>query len=116
MYEDAEFSEEILRAIEIMASFNPSSRMKAKLLDEYAFDQLQSLVYISKDEKDMMDMDDKKKFADLLIKTSAAMSKFIQNSESGYGVKIKERVKKEKFELKASVADVIETVEPKETE
>ena len=52
IYENADFPEEIVEAIDVMASFNPSFRMRAKLLNEHNFERLQSLTYISREEEE----------------------------------------------------------------
>lgn len=110
IYEENNLPDEIVEAIEVMSSFNPSFRMRAKLLNEHNFDVLQSLVYISQEEQLAMDLDDKKKYADLIVKTTSALSSMIVNMETGYGVKVKKE-SEEKFELKAGISDVIERVE-----
>ncbi len=111
IYEECKFTSDIVDAIAIMSSFNPDFRMRAKLLNEYNFDMLQSLVYIGDEIRAAMDIEERKKFADLLIKTSQALHSIVTNMESGYGVKIKKE-KEEEFTLKASVEDIIDRVEP----
>lgn len=111
MHDEGLLPEEIIEAIEVMASFNPSFRMRAKLLTEHNFNMIQSLVYIPEVERAAMDLEDKKKYADLILKTTAAVDNMIGNMESGYGVKLK-KAAKEKFELKATVSDIIDSAEP----
>ena len=110
MYEDLNFPQEILEAIDVMASFNPSFRMRARLLNEHNFEQLQSLVYLSREEKLVMDLEDKKKYSELLIKTSNALPSMIQSMEVGYGVRLKKE-KEDEWKLKAGVSDIIDRVE-----
>ncbi len=110
MYEEAEFDQDILEAIAVMASFNPSFRMRARLLNEHNFEQIQSLVYLSHADKSAMDLDDKKKHSDLLINTSKALPSMIQSMEVGYGVKVKKE-KEEEWTLKSSVEEIIERVD-----
>ena len=110
MYVDREFPDNIVEAIMVMANFNPSFRMRAKMLNEHNFNILQSLSYISEEERMTWDIDEKKKCAELIVKTTSALASMIVNMESGYGVKIKKEVKA-KFELKANITDVIDRVE-----
>lgn len=111
IYNEAEFPQEILEAIDVMSSFNPSFRMRAKLLNEHNFEQLQALVYLSEEEKGAMDLDDKKKYSELLIKTSNALPSMIQAMETGYGVKVKKE-KKEEWSLKTKgITEVVDRVE-----
>lgn len=110
IYEECEIPQDIVEAIDVMARFNPSFRMRAKLLNEHAFEELQSLTYLTNEEKMSQDLDDKNKFASLLIKTSNALPGMIHAMETGYGVRIKES-KEKQFELQADIEDVIERVE-----
>ncbi len=110
IYEKSLMPEDIVAAISVMSKFNPDFRMRAKMLNEYNFDQLQSLVYLDSDVKKAFDIEDRKKYAELLIKTSDALQKMVTNMESSYGVKIK-REKQREFEILASVEDIIERVE-----
>ncbi len=107
IYEKQELPKEIVDAIHVMASFNPDFRMRAKLLNEYSFDMLQSLVFI---DEPIVDLEDRKKYADLLIKTTAALQTMVTNMESGFGVKVKKEKEKE-FAILAKVDDIIDRVE-----
>jgi|32_taG_2_1085360.scaffolds.fasta_scaffold21246_4 hypothetical protein len=110
MYNDHDLPDEIVEAIDAMSSFNPSFRMRAKLLNEHNFEVLQSLSYISDEEMVAMDLDEKNKLAKLVVMTSSALPKMIEAAESGYGIRVKKEVK-EKFELKANISDVIDRIE-----
>lgn len=112
MYTEFKIPSDIVDAISVMASFNPDFRMRAKMLNEYNFDKLQSLVYLDEKIMQSLDLDDRKKYAELLIKTSAALGDMIVNLESGFGVKVKKE-KQEEWSLKANVEGIIDIVEPK---
>jgi hypothetical protein len=111
MYNEMDIPEDIVEACQVMASFNPSFRMRAKLLTEHSFSMLQSLVFLSKQELATMDLDDKKKYADLIVKANSALGDMILNMETGYGVKVKKE-KSKKWEMKAHVSDIIDSAEP----
>ena len=78
----------ITNAIQRMAVFSPSHRLRAKLGSEYIFEELLDMIYLTPEEKTMMkvDADLKKKHADLLIKVNSELPGIIQTIESGYGV------------------------------
>ena len=99
--------ENIVDAIKVMASFNPDFRMRAKLLNEYSFDMLQSLIYT---QSPITDIEDKKKQAELLIKVTSALESMVFNMESSFGVKVK-REKAKEHEILANVNDIIDRVE-----
>ena len=86
-----EFSPEILAAIERMTHFQTENRLKAMLLADYTFQQLQRLIYIDESEMKLMDMEEKKKYSDLLMKVQKELPSVIKNLESGFGVKVNER-------------------------
>jgi len=97
--------EEIIKAIYKMNTFSPSYRLKAKLMAEYIFEALNELIVISPTEKAQMDIDDKKKYADLAIKVSSELSGMVERIESGYGVKTIER--KTKKEIQVKINDIM---------
>ena len=103
---DGEIPENILTAIERMASFNPSTRLQAKFNVEYIFDKMQKLILISDDEMKAMDGDEKKKYADLIIKVSSEMSSMVELLERGFGVKTRETKKATTVEI--SVGEVMD--------
>lgn len=110
IYNGGELPSDIVEAINVMASFNPSFRMRAKMLNEYNFEMLQSLSYLSEIDRAAMDIDDKKKYADLLKTTTSIIPTMIQNMETGFGVKVKKE-KEETFTLKANISELVERVE-----
>lgn len=85
---EGNFSEDIVRGIERMTIFNPENRLKAMLISDYTFNQLQQLIYVDDKVLKMMDFDEKKKYSDLLIKVQSSLPDIIKNLESGFGVKV----------------------------
>jgi hypothetical protein len=82
--------QDILNGISRMSSFSPTYRLRAKWMNEYVFDQLNSLVVLDPmaEAEIKSDPDAKKKYADLAIKISSEMPELVQRMESGYGVKL----------------------------
>jgi len=88
--------DEILKAIYKMNTFDPSYRLKAKLINEYIFDTLNQLIVVDATTLAAMDVDDKKKYADLSIKVSSELQGMIDRIEGSYGIKtINRKTKKE---------------------
>lgn len=83
--------------IERMSWFNPESRLRAKLFTQYIFDTLNEMIVVDNATMKMMDMDDKKKYADLLIKVSSELPDMVKKLEEGYGVKVKSNVTKKEI-------------------
>jgi hypothetical protein len=85
----------LLDGIAKMGSFNPSYRLRAKWMNEYVFDKLNSLVVLDDMAEIAMnvDPDQKKKYADLAIKISSEMPDLVSRMESGYGVKLEKNTK-----------------------
>lgn len=97
--------EEILKAIYKMNTFSPSRRLRAKLMAEYIFDTLSELVVVSPSDMRLMDVDDKKKYADLAIKVSSELGGMVERIESAYGVKTIDR--KTKKEIQININDLM---------
>lgn len=103
--DESEIPEEIMRGIFKMNTFNPSYRLKAKLMAEYIFETLNELIVVSPSEIAGMDVDDKKKYADLAIKISSELGGMVERIESSYGVKVVDRKTKE--EIQVNINDVM---------
>lgn len=86
-----DWSEEVKRGVDRMTTFTPENRLKAMLISDYTFSQLQKLIYIDEANLMVMDFDEKKKYADLLIKVQSELPHIVKNLESGFGVKTTER-------------------------
>lgn len=92
--------EDILKGIYKMNTFSPSHRLKAKLMAEYIFEALNELIVVSPTEMQAMDIDDKKKYADLAIKVSSELNGMVERIESSYGVKTIDRKNKKQIQVK----------------
>ena len=88
-----------------MNTFDPSYRLKAKLMAEYIFEALNELVVVDPNEMAMMDVDDKKKYADLVIKVSSELNGMVERIESSYGVKTVDRQTKK--EIQVNINDIM---------
>jgi hypothetical protein len=104
MMENGTIPEKLKKGISRMASFRPSVRLRAKLMDEYMFDQLNGLIHVSEEDKRAMDTDEKKKYADLLIKVSSELPSLVTRMESGYGINVSDE--NEDVDVKANITDV----------
>lgn len=87
---DGEIPQEIITGIDRMSKFSLSHRLKAKFMDEYIFDKLNSLTYLDQVAETAMKADPamKKQYADLVLKISAEMPELVERIETGYGVKL----------------------------
>jgi hypothetical protein len=90
-----ELPEYLEAVVKKMTSFDITHRLRAKFMDEYVFNQLESLAQLSDADRKVMDTDDKKKYAELAIKISSEMPNLIARMESGYGLKNDKTVVKE---------------------
>lgn len=108
-YAKGNVPDEIKAAITKMASFIPSVRLKAKLMQEYIFDKMQTIIIVSDQDMDEMDADEKKKYADLALKISSELNNVVDRMESGYGIKVKEKSNK-KSEVKRTISDIIDKI------
>lgn len=84
----------IIKGIVKMESYNPELRLKAKLLSQYMFDSLNDMVVLSKTQMEAMDIDEKKKYADLIVKIHSELPDMVSRLETSYGIKTIERATK----------------------
>lgn len=96
----------ILTGIKKMNSFNPEFRLKAKLMAEYIFETLNELIILDSSEMATMDIDDKKKYADLVVKVSGELQSMVDRLENSYGAVTVSRKEKEK--VKVSISDIMQ--------
>ena len=88
-----------------MESFNPEYRLRAKLLSEYMFETLNEMVVVGSNELATMEVDEKKKYTDLLVKIHEELPDMVKRLETSYGVKVKDR--KTKKEILVKINDVL---------
>lgn len=102
---EEEIPEDILKGILKMNTFNPGYRLKAKLMAEYIFETLNELIVVDQVTMHSMDVDEKKKYADFVIKVSSELQGMIDRLENSYGVKTVDR--KTKSKVLVSINDVM---------
>lgn len=95
----------IILGIKKMETYNPEYRLKAKLLSQYMFEVLNNMVVLSQVELAGMDIDEKKKYTDLVVKVHEQLPDMVKRLENSYGVKTIER--KSKKEVMVSINDVL---------
>lgn len=95
----------IMDGILKMGMFSPSVRLKAKLMSEYIFQTLNELIVVDEETRKGMDIDDRKKYADFVIKVSSELQDMVGRLENAYGVKTIERDTKQ--EIKVSINDIM---------
>lgn len=91
-----EMPDEIREGIKRMEMFNPEYRLKAKLLSQYMFDTLNSMVVLSDGDLANMEIEDKKKYTDLVVKIHSELPEMVKRLEESYGVRTIERKTKKK--------------------
>jgi hypothetical protein len=97
--------EHILLGIKKMETYNPEYRLKAKLLSQYMFEVLNKMIVLSESELISMDIDEKKKYTDLVVKVHEQLPDMVKRLENSYGVKTVER--KTKKQVMVSINDVL---------
>jgi hypothetical protein len=108
---EGKLSEKIISAITKMSSFNPSVRLRAKFMQEYIFEKMQTIIVISPEEMAELDADDKKKYAELALKVSSELGNVVQRMELGYGVKARSKKSERAKEVKRSLSDIVDKIE-----
>ena len=98
--------DEILKGIYKMNTFSPSYRLKSKLISEYIFETLNSLIVLDSNTIAIMEIDERKKYAELVIKVSSELNGIVDRIENAYGVKAIDR--KTKKEVKVRINDLME--------
>lgn len=81
-----EFPTHIIAAINKMKSYNPSARLRAKAVINNVFDRLEGLVDMDEEKMKALDIEDKKRYAELLIKIAEGQQALVSQIESGYGI------------------------------
>jgi hypothetical protein len=97
--DESELPDDILKGIYRMNMFNPGYRLKAKLMAEYIFETLNELIVVDSVTMMSMDIDDRKKYADLAIKVSSELNGMVERIESSYGVKTIDRETKDEIQV-----------------
>lgn len=88
-----------------MESFNPEYRLRAKLMTQYMFEILNEMIVLDSQTLAAMDIDEKKKYTDLVVKVNDELPGMIKNLESAYGAKTVD--KKTRKQVLVKINDVL---------
>lgn len=97
--------DEIVAGIKRMESFNPEYRLRAKLMSQYMFEILNDMIVLDSVTLAAMDIDEKKKYTDLVVKIYGELPQMVKTLESSYGAKVVER--KTKKQVLVKINDVL---------
>ncbi len=92
-----------------MQTFKPAYRLRAKLMRQCMFEVLNDMILIDQVTMKTMDIDDKKKYTDLVVKVYDELPKMVRTLESSYGAKTTE--KKTKKEVLVKINDILKWYE-----
>lgn len=90
-----QFPDTVALAIPKMEKYNPSFRMRAKLLAERQFTLIDDMTNQVDGYGGIMSLDEKKKFADFINTSTSVIPKIVDQIENAYGVKLREVKKKD---------------------
>lgn len=99
-----EMPAKLIAGVRRMEHFNVEYRLKAKLLSEYMFDMLSKMVVLDPAKLSSMDVDDMKKYTDLVVKVHEQLPDIIKRLETAYGVQTVEKTTKKK--VMVSINDI----------
>ena len=102
---EGEMPDHIKLGIKKMESYSPEYRLKAKLMSQYMFEVLNSMIVLNESDLVSMDIDEKKKYTDLVVKIHSELPDMVQRLETSYGVKTIERSTKK--QVMVSINDVL---------
>jgi len=88
------------RAMVVMTKFNPSARLLGRMSLEIIFERYQRLLMTKAEE--IIDLEDKKKFAEMLKKVEEGLPRVIAQLEHGFGIKVTNRGEEVKILAKLS--------------
>lgn len=95
----------LVLAVKKMETFNPEYRLRAKLMTQYMFEVLNEMIVLDSQTLASMDIDEKKKYTDLVVKVNDELPSMIKNLESAYGANVIER--KTKKQVLVKINDVL---------
>ena len=82
------FPQNIQSAIQKMMSFNPTARMRAKIISEKMFSNLEKMVDVPEEELSEMSLAEKNAYSNLVKNVTNVIDDLIVSNEEAYGVKI----------------------------
>ena len=100
-----ELPDYIVNAVRKMESFNPEYRLRAKLMTQYMFEILNEMIVLDSQTLASMDIDEKKKYTDLVVKVNDELPGMIKNLESAYGARTVD--KKTRKQVLVKINDVL---------
>jgi hypothetical protein len=86
-YYKGRFGQKIHNAIQRMLLFNPSLRMRAKLMNETMFNNMEKMVQLTEEELERMTVDDKKLYGSMCKTISENIDTLLPQVENAYGVR-----------------------------
>lgn len=86
-YLQGRFTQKIHDAIQKMQVFNPSLRMRAKIMTETMFNNLEKMIEVTEEELEKMTVTDKKDYASLCKIVTDSKDVLLPQVENAYGVK-----------------------------
>lgn len=102
---DTGMPENMRKGILKMESYSPEYRLKAKLMSQYMFDILNDMIVLDATTLATMDIDEKKKYTDLIVKVHTELPDMVDRLESSYGIKTFDR--KTKKEVLVNINDIM---------
>lgn len=102
---NGDIPENIKAGIKKMELYSPEYRLKAKLMSQYMFEVLNDMIMLDATTLATMDVDEKKKYTDLLVKVHSELPDMVKRLETSYGVKTIER--KSKKQVMVGINDVL---------
>jgi len=102
---NGDMPEQIRAGIKKMETYNPEYRLKAKLMSQYMFEVLNNMIVLSNNDLATMDIDEKKKYTDLVVKIHEQLPDMVKRLETSYGIKTVD--KKTKKQVMVSINDVL---------
>lgn len=100
-----EMPDHIRLGIKRMETYTPEYRLRAKLLSQYMFEMLNNMVVLDAATLASMDIDEKKKYTDLMIKVHEQLPDMVKRLETSYGIKTTDR--KTKKQVMVGINDVL---------
>jgi hypothetical protein len=92
-------------AVNRMETYNPEYRLRAKLLSQYMFDTLNEMIVLDSVTIAGMDIDEKKKYTDLMVKVHEQLPEMVKRLETSYGVRSVD--KRTKRQVMVNINDVL---------
>jgi chloramphenicol O-acetyltransferase len=86
-YIEGNYAYHLFEAVKRMEKFEPSVRMKAKMINEKMFKNIERMVDVSEEEFKAMSLDEKKRYTDFAKNVTNMLDELVTSQENAYGVK-----------------------------